>query len=91
MVLAFCLNNWVDEASPLCLSAVSLLQSRDSKTHGRNTLDPSNPKPSDPILTPNPRGFFQTRAGSCTLSFPVYVHGPFPQELEETCPNVEVT
>lgn len=91
VILAFCLNNWVDEASPLCLSAVSLLQSRDSKILYRNTLDPSNPKPSDPILTPNPREFLQTGAGSCALSLPVYVHGPSPQELEETCPNVEVT
>ena len=91
MISAFCLNNWLDEASPLCRSAVSLLQSRDSKILCRNTLDPSNPKPSYPILTPNPREFLQTGAGSCALSLPVYVHGPSPQELEETCPNVEVT
>lgn len=91
VVLGFCLNNWVDKASPPCTSAVSLLQTRDGKSHGGNTLNPSNPRPSDLMLTPNPGGFLQTGAGSYTLSLPIYVHGPSPQELEETFPNVEVT
>ena len=43
------------------------------------------------MLTPNPGGFLQTGAGSCALSLPIYVHGPSPQELEETFPNVKVT
>lgn len=60
-----------------------------AKAHSGNPLNPSNPKPSGLILTPDPRGFLQTGA-SCALSLPVYVHGPSSQELEETFPNIEV-
>ena len=76
VVFGFCLNNRVDKASLPCPSAVSLLQTRCSKAHSGNPLNPSNPKPSGLILTPDPRGFLLTGAGAAPSHYPYMCMAP---------------